>query len=132
MIRELRDYNPKPGLQFGGSRPQIVVPDVFVARTRSGWAVELNSATLPRVLINRRYYADLSGGKLNKNHRAFLSECLASANWLVKALDQRARTIVKVASALVTDRKSVVKGKSVSVRVDLGGRLIIKKKKTVS
>src|SRR3546814_4288435 len=66
MIRELREYKPKPGLQFGGERSQIVVPDVFVARTRSGWAVELNSATLPRVLINRRYYADLTGGKLDK------------------------------------------------------------------
>src|SRR3546814_10140173 len=91
-----------PGLHLGGERSQIVVPDVFVARTRSGWAVELNSATLPRVLINRRYYADLTGGKLDKAQRAFLSECLTSANWLVKALDQRARKIVKVASALVT------------------------------
>src|SRR3546814_8525632 len=66
MIRELREYNPKPGLQFGGERSHIVVPDVFVARTRSGWAVELHSATLPRVLINRRSYADLTGGKLDK------------------------------------------------------------------
>lgn len=106
MIRELRDYNPKPGLQFGGERPQMVVPDVFIARTKGGWAVELNSATLPRVLINRRYYADLADGKLDKNQRAYLSECLASANWLVKALDQRARTIVKVSSALVTAQKA--------------------------
>src|SRR3546814_6223064 len=76
--------------------------DVCSSDLRSGWAVELNSATLPRVLINRRYYADLTGGKLDKAQRAFLSECLTSANWLVKALDQRERTIVKVASALVT------------------------------
>lgn len=106
MIRELRAYNPKPGLLYGGERPQVVVPDVFVAKTRSGWAVELNSATLPRVLVNRHYYADLSGGKLDKNQRTYLSECLASANWLVKALDQRARTIVKVASALVTAQQA--------------------------
>lgn len=106
MIHELRNYNPKPGLKFGGERMQAVVPDVFVARTRTGWAVELNSATLPRVLINRRYYADLSDGQLNKAHRAYLSECLASANWLVKALDQRARTIVKVASAIVVAQEA--------------------------
>jgi RNA polymerase sigma-54 factor len=106
MIRELRDYNPKPGLQFGGERVQTVVPDVFIAKTRTGWAVELNSATLPRVLINRRYYAELTDGKLDKTQRAFLSDCLASANWLVKALDQRARTIVKVATALVTAQQA--------------------------
>lgn len=101
MIRELRNYDPKPGLRFGGEPPQMVVPDIFVAKTAEGWAVELNTATLPRVLVNRRYYASLTDGQIDRKHRAYLNECLASANWLVKALDQRARTIVKVASALV-------------------------------
>ncbi len=102
MIRELRGYNPKPGLLFGNERVQGVVPDIFVARTRDGWAVELNSATLPRVLVNRSYYVELSrGAKGHKTQKAFLTECLASANWLVKALDQRARTITRVATALV-------------------------------
>src|SRR3546814_11808938 len=87
MIRELREYNPKPGLQFGGERPQIVVPEVFVARTRSGWTVELNSATLPRVLITRRYYADLTGGQMDTAPRAFPSECLTSATRLGEALN---------------------------------------------
>ena len=60
--------------------------------------VELNNATLPRLLVNRRYYAELKSGPQDKASKAWLSECLASANWLVKALDQRARTIVKVAT----------------------------------
>ncbi|HEX6376730.1 MAG TPA: RNA polymerase factor sigma-54 [Allosphingosinicella sp.] len=101
MVRELRAYDPKPGCRFaGGDRVEAVVPDVFVARRGFGWAVELNGATLPRLLVNRRYYAELTGGA-DRRSKAWLSECLASANWLVKALDQRARTIVKVSTEIV-------------------------------
>jgi RNA polymerase sigma-54 factor len=78
-----------------------VTPDVFVRRTRGGFAVELNQATLPRLLVNRRYYQELKSGPHDKGSRAWLSECLQSASWLVKALDQRARTIVKVVSEIV-------------------------------
>ncbi|MDB5718062.1 MAG: polymerase factor sigma-54 [Sphingomonas bacterium] len=105
MIAELRAYDPKPGLRYGGERPQAVVPDLFVARTRGGWAIELNSATLPRVLVNRSYYVELSSGRQDKAGKAWLSECLASANWLVKALDQRARTIIKVATEVVKQQE---------------------------
>ena len=101
MIRELRSYDPKPGCQFSGSAAEDVAPDVFVRKTRAGHAVELNQATLPRVLVNRRYYQELKSGPQDKSSRAWLSECLQSANWLVKALDQRARTIVKVVSEIV-------------------------------
>jgi RNA polymerase sigma-54 factor len=101
MVRELRAYDPKPGCRFAGSeRVEAAVPDVFVARRGFGWAIELNSATLPRLLVNRRYYAELTGGA-DRRSKAWLSECLASANWLMKALDQRARTIVKVCSEIV-------------------------------
>jgi RNA polymerase sigma-54 factor len=101
MIRELRAYDPKPGCQFSGQASQDVTPDVFVRRTRAGFAVELNQATLPRLLVNRRYYQELKSGPQDKGSRAWLSECLQSASWLVKALDQRARTIVKVVSEIV-------------------------------
>jgi RNA polymerase sigma-54 factor len=101
MIRELRAYDPKPGCRFSGTAAEDVTPDVFVRRTRAGYAVELNQATLPRVLVNRRYYQELKSGPQDKASRAWLSECLQSANWLVKALDQRARTIVKVVSEIV-------------------------------
>jgi RNA polymerase sigma-54 factor len=101
MIRELRAYDPKPGCRFSGSAAAEVAPDIFVRRTRTGFAVELNQATLPRVLVNRRYYQELKSGPQDKASRAWLSECLQSASWLVKALDQRARTIVKVVSEIV-------------------------------
>ncbi|HXS48800.1 MAG TPA: RNA polymerase factor sigma-54 [Sphingomicrobium sp.] len=101
MIRELRAYDPKPGCRFSGAPAEDVTPDVFVRRTRAGFAVELNQATLPRLLVNRRYYQELKSGPQDKRSRAWLSECLASASWLVKSLDQRARTIVKVVSEIV-------------------------------
>jgi RNA polymerase sigma-54 factor len=107
MIRELRGYNPKPGLTFGGERTQTVVPDVFIRKTASGaWGVELNTATLPRVLVNQSYYAELSSRATTRTDKQFLTEMLTSANWLVKALDQRARTILKVASEIVRQQES--------------------------
>ncbi len=104
MIRELRGYDPKPGLRFGGGAAQAVVPDLFVQRTAQGWAVEVNSGTLPRLLVNRRYYSELARGAAAKS-KAWLSEQLAGANWLVRALDQRQRTIVKVASEIVRQQE---------------------------
>jgi RNA polymerase sigma-54 factor len=101
MIRELRAYDPKPGCRFSASAAEEVAPDVFVRKVKEGYAVELNQATLPRLLVNRRYYQELKSGPQDKASRAWLSECLTSASWLVKALDQRARTIVKVVSEIV-------------------------------
>lgn len=106
MIRELRGYDPKPGCRFGGDTPMPVIPDLTVVRTRDGWAIEMNSATLPRVLVNRRYYGELSAGPQDKGSKAWLAEKLASANWLVKALDQRQRTIIRVATEIVKQQEA--------------------------
>ena len=101
MVRELRAYDPKPGCRFVTKEPEAITPDVFVRQSKTGWVVELNNAALPRVLVNRRYHAELKRGPQDKASKAWLSECLTDANWLVKALDQRARTIIKVASEIV-------------------------------
>jgi RNA polymerase sigma-54 factor len=101
MVRELRAYDPKPGCQFIREGPEAVTPDVFVRRAGSGYSVELNNATLPRLIVNRRYYQELKSGPQDKASKAWLGDCLQTANWLIKALDQRARTIVKVVSEIV-------------------------------
>ena len=106
MIHELRNYDPKPGCRFGGEAVQAVVPDIFVAERKSGWAIEINAATLPRLLVNRSYYTELSGGQQDKASKAWLSDMLASANWLVKALDQRQRTIIKVSTEIVKQQEA--------------------------
>ena len=102
MIKEIRALNPKPGLVYGGVDVQPVVPDIFIRKSRAGtWVVELNSDTLPKVLVNSQYAAELRDVGGTKEAKAFISDCVANANWLVKALDQRARTILKVSTALV-------------------------------
>ena len=103
MISELRDYDPRPGASFAGSAAAPVVPDVFVRPKpgNAGWHIEMNPATLPRLLINRRYHAELSEGLQDKASKAWLNECLNDASWLIRTLDQRQRTITKVATEIV-------------------------------
>ena len=98
MLVELRSYDPKPGCRFEGDDSIAVTPDIFVTTRGAGWAIELNSANLPRILINKSYHAELGADKATK---AWLSECMADANWLIKAMDQRQRTIMKVATEIV-------------------------------
>ncbi len=102
MIQEIKRLNPKPGLQFGSVQVQPMIPDVIVrAAADGGWHIELNSDTLPRVLVNRSYYTKVSKTASNDKDKNYLLECFQTANWLVKSLDQRARTILKVAEQIV-------------------------------
>ncbi len=102
MIAEIRRLNPKPGLKFGTARTQTMVPDVYVRPgPDGGWHVELNSDTLPRVLVNQVYYSRLSKTVSKSDDKSYFSDCLQNATWLVRALDQRARTILKVATEIV-------------------------------
>ncbi|MEZ5851784.1 MAG: RNA polymerase factor sigma-54 [Hyphomicrobiaceae bacterium] len=102
MIAEIKALNPKPGLNYGGAAIQPVVPDVLVRAASDGsWLVELNSETLPRVLVNRVYYTRVTSDARTSQDKDFLVGCLQSASWLVKSLDQRARTILRVAEEIV-------------------------------
>jgi RNA polymerase sigma-54 factor len=102
MIAELRRLNPRPGLAFGSTVVQPIVPDVFVRAAPDGaWLVELNSDTLPKVLVNQTYYAKVSATTRRDAEKSYLADCLQNATWLVRALDQRARTILKVANEIV-------------------------------
>ena len=102
MIGEIKQLNPKPGLRFGSVQVQPVVPDVYVRPAFDGsWLIELNSETLPRVLVNRNYFARVSKTSTADKDKTYLLECLQTANWLVKSLDQRARTILRVSEEIV-------------------------------
>lgn len=102
MIGEIRHLDPKPGLKFGSAKTQSVVPDVYVRPgPDGGWHVELNSDTLPKVLVNQVYYSQLSKTIRKDGDKSYFTDCLQNATWLVRALDQRARTILKVATEIV-------------------------------
>ncbi|MCB1783014.1 MAG: RNA polymerase factor sigma-54 [Alphaproteobacteria bacterium] len=105
MIEEVRALNPRPASDFEHVIVQTAVPDVLMKRMPKnlggGWRVELNSETLPRVLVNQEYYTQVSGLAKSKQDREYVTAQMASANWLVRALDQRAQTILKVASEIV-------------------------------
>ncbi len=102
MIAEIRRLNPKPGLAFGSVVVQPIVPDVFVRpRPDGGFTVELNSDTLPRVLVNQDYHADIVKSAKTEQDKTYLADCMQTATWLVRALEQRAKTILKVATEIV-------------------------------
>jgi RNA polymerase sigma-54 factor len=102
MIAEIRNLNPKPGLAFGTTTVQPIVPDVYVRPgPDGGFIVELNSDTLPKILVNQRYHAELTKNAANDSAKTYLAENLQSATWLMRALDQRAKTILKVAMEIV-------------------------------
>jgi RNA polymerase sigma-54 factor len=102
MIAEIRRLNPKPGLAFGSALVQPIVPDVYVrVSPEGGWLIELNSDTLPKVLVNQSYHAQVSKTTKTEQEKTYLADCLQTATWLIRALDQRAKTILKVSTEIV-------------------------------
>ncbi|GGC46603.1 RNA polymerase factor sigma-54 [Chelatococcus reniformis] len=102
MLVEIKRLDPKPGRAFGAAPVETLVPDVFVRAALDGsWLIELNTDTLPRVLVNQVYYAKVARAAKSDTDKSFLSDSLQSANWLTRSLEQRAKTILKVASEIV-------------------------------
>jgi RNA polymerase sigma-54 factor len=107
MVAELKALTPRPGAAFGGDPAPPISPDVFVREGAGGmWHVELNTDTLPRLLVDQRYHARVSAQARSDQEKTFVSDCLAQASWLVKSLDQRAKTILKVSSEIVRQQDS--------------------------
>ncbi|MES2906736.1 MAG: RNA polymerase factor sigma-54, partial [Pseudomonadota bacterium] len=102
MIMELRQLNPKPGLAFTSSFSETLLPDVIIRKAGKGdWLIELNSDVLPRLLVNETYATRFTGAAKTPTEKQYVSTCLQTASWLVKALDQRAKTVLKVATEIV-------------------------------
>jgi RNA polymerase sigma-54 factor len=101
MIAEIRALDPKPGASYEAAPTQLVVPDILMRATPGdGWVIELNPETMPRLLVNERFYARVAP-RARREDRLFLAEHLASANWLVRSLQQRAQTILKVSAEII-------------------------------
>lgn len=110
MIAEIRLLDPKPATHFDHFISQTVVPDVLMRplpkSKGGGWSVELNSETLPRVLVNKKFYAEISNNATAKKDKEYLNDQIASANWLIRAMEQRADTIMKVASEIILQQEN--------------------------
>jgi RNA polymerase sigma-54 factor len=105
MVADIRALNPKPASNYDHTITQTVIPDVLMKKLPKhlggGWRVELNADTLPKVLVNNEYYTEVAKTAVAKKDKEYLSSQLNNANWLIKALDQRAQTIIKVAGEIV-------------------------------
>ncbi len=103
MLSEIRGLNPRPGAGFETGMSETIIPDIIVRPSNEGgWAIELNPETLPRVLVNQTYFAQVSKTRTREGEDGeFIAECMQTANWLTRSLDQRAKTIMKVASEIV-------------------------------
>ena len=106
LVREIRALDPRPAARFEREAAQFAIPDAFVRRRNGVWRVELNGDALPRVLLNRPYYAEMRGRARSERDREYLSGRLRSANWLVRSLRQRADTILRVAAELVARQEA--------------------------
>ncbi|MEL7446056.1 MAG: RNA polymerase factor sigma-54 [Pseudomonadota bacterium] len=106
MLGELRSYDPKPGLVYGEGGANAIVPDVLLTENgKGGWDISLNEETLPRLVVNRGYFVELNEGATNNEAQSWLKEKLADAHWLIRALDQRQKTILKTAAAIVKQQE---------------------------
>lgn len=109
MLSEIKALNPKPGLAYAASENEAVLPDVLVTRSGGSWRVELNMEAMPRVLVNNSYYRIVSEKAKSKEEKKYLSENLSNANWLVRAVEQRADSILKVATEIVNRQMDFLK-----------------------
>ncbi len=110
MVGEIRELNPRPAGDFEHLVVQTAIPDVLMKRLPKnlggGWRVELNADTLPKVLINNDYYTEVAQHAHAKQDKKYLDEQLNNANWLVRAMDQRAKTILKVAGEIIEEQEA--------------------------
>ncbi|MCG7392862.1 RNA polymerase factor sigma-54 [Microvirga sp. ACRRW] len=117
MLAEIRRLEPKPGLAFTAAPIDVLVPDVLVRPSADGgFIVELNPDTLPRILLNRTYYTEVAKAVRKDEDKSFLSDCMQSASWLTRSLDQRAKTILTVATEIVRQQEAFFREGIASLR----------------
>ncbi len=104
-IRLIRALNPKPGSKYSVDNDNIFHPDVIVTKNNSDWAVELNHGTLPKININEDYVKEIERLQCGESDKKFINESLNSARWLLKAIQQRNVTTLKISSEIVNQQK---------------------------
>jgi len=101
----IKKLNPKPGSLYSTSENNIFHPDVIVKFKNEEWEVELNQSTLPKIVVNEDYINQLSNLNCNQGDKKFINESIGSAKWLIKAIEQRNITTLKISSEIVQQQK---------------------------
>ena len=104
-IRLIRSLNPKPGTLYEDHNYNIAHPDVIVSKNKDQWNVELNNSTLPKVCVNEDYVKEIESLKSNNSDKKYISESLNSARWLIKAIEQRNLTTLKISSEIISQQR---------------------------
>ena len=104
-IKNIRLLNPKPGLKYSDENLDLLSPDVIVMKNNNEWSVELNNSTLPRITVNDEYIKEIESLKCNETDKKFISENINSAKWLIKAIEQRNITTLKISSEIINQQK---------------------------
>ncbi len=101
-IEIIRGLDPKPGGRLNPSPSQYVIPDVFIVKVEDQYEVMLNDDGLPQLRINPMYKRLIDkGGEANDETKAYVKDKFRSALWLLKSVDQRQKTIFKVARSII-------------------------------
>ena len=104
-IKSIRLLNPKPGTKYSDENSIIFNPDVIVAKNNENWEVELNNSTLPKVTVNEEYVNEIEGLNCSESDKKYITENLNSAKWLIKAIQQRNTTTLKISAEIVNQQK---------------------------
>ena len=106
---KIRLLNPKPGLKYSEENIDLLSPDVIVSKNKNNWSVELNNSTLPKITVNQEYVDEIESLKCSDGDKKFISENINSAKWLLKAIEQRNITTLKISSEIVNQQKEFLK-----------------------
>ena len=104
-IKNIKKLNPKPGTIYTEDNEPIYHPDVIVKHKNNSWEVELNNSTLPKIIVNEDYINELEKLTTKEGDKKFISESVTSARWLLKAIEQRNVTTLKISSEIVKQQK---------------------------
>ena len=104
-IKLIRSLNPKPGTIYDEGGHNIAHPDVIVTKNKDEWNVELNNSTLPKVCVNDSYVKEIEKLECKDSDKKYINESLNSARWLIKAIEQRNITTLKISSEIISQQK---------------------------
>ncbi len=121
----IRSLEPFPGAAYGKAEADYVVPDIMVRKTAQGWQAELNPEVVPKLRINH-LYANILRNSRGDPGSGSLRQQLQEARWLIKNIQQRFETILRVAQAIVERQKSFFVHGEIAMRPWFCGRLLIR------